>query len=125
TTVKSQPVPIDLAGSGSDQIFVNNNNRTFGFNPNGTGYNNTPDGLIINNFGKFAPSSFGNRLFVVNESSVAFYDNTITQTQQYQTGRIVTAPPTQLNSPDRAIVGFNTGSVIQYTESDSVVTNPS
>jgi hypothetical protein len=124
-TVRSQPIPFDLSGSGSEQVFVNNNNRTFGFNANGTGYNNTTDGLIITNYGKFAPSNYADKLFIVNESDVAFFDSTMTLTQQYQSGRIVTAPPTQLTGTPRAVVGFNTGTIIQYTESDSIVTNPS
>ena len=126
TMLRSQPVAFDLENTGFDQIFINNNYRTFGFNPDGSGYNGTPDGLIIPNFGKYAPANYDNMIFVVNENEVAFFDNTATVNQQYQTGKIINTPPTIVfTSPERAVVGFTNGAINQYSLTDSITSNPS
>ncbi len=126
TTGNSQPIAFDFGGSTADEIFVNNNNRMFGFNPDGSGYNNTPQGLIIPNFGKFAPANIGNLLLTVNDNDVGFFTNTLTPQQQYQTGRIISTDPTViLTGPDRAVIGFTNGTIGEYSIADSIISNPS
>ncbi|MCB0723447.1 MAG: hypothetical protein KDC73_01995 [Ignavibacteriae bacterium] len=121
STVNSQPVPIDITANGVDRVFINNNNRVFGFNADGTGYNSTPDGLIIPNYGKFIPLSFDNQIFVVNDSQVAFFDANMIQTQTFNTGRVATCPPVHINSTGpEAVVGFRNGTVSKYTPAGGV-----
>ncbi|MBS1516493.1 MAG: T9SS type A sorting domain-containing protein [Bacteroidetes bacterium] len=79
----AQPVAFDLTGNGSDEIFVNSLNKTYGYSANGNGLNG--DGLLLNDFGKFIPALIenGNTRYLVSlgSGSIGFLNNNYTLTQ--------------------------------------------
>ncbi|HEX2788075.1 MAG TPA: T9SS type A sorting domain-containing protein [Ignavibacteria bacterium] len=59
TTGNSQPIAFNFIGNNSDEIFVNNNYRTYGFNSIGNSLTASADGLIDTS-GKYIPALMTN-----------------------------------------------------------------
>ena len=59
TSGNSQAIAFNFTGNESDEIFVNSNNNTYGFNTNGSSnrYKLTATDLLINGFGKYIPAT--------------------------------------------------------------------
>ncbi len=112
----SQVIAFNFNSAGGDQIFVNSNNKTFGFKYDGTGI--TENGVLSSQYGKFIPSliSSGENKYIVclKDFGIEFIDNNLTSSQISWDNSPVSTSPFINNNLKNVYVGKSNGTITKY-----------
>jgi hypothetical protein len=111
----AQPIAFDLNGTGTDEIFANANNSTYGYNTDGSGYTN-PTGLLTTS-GKFIPAYSSanntNNVVIGGMNTIEFVNQAGTVISQNPLPDTLSAPLSPFNSFTAA--GLDNGVIVEYS----------
>jgi len=118
TSGNSQVIAFDYSGDGGEEIFVNSNNKVFGFKSNGNSVDsNFSNGLFLNNYGKYIPATNTtvnhNYLIALSETGIVFKNELGVNSFSLGSG-ITSCAPFSNESTDFVYIGKSNGQIIRY-----------
>lgn len=120
TGLYANPVAFKFTLQNSEDIFINTNGKTYGFNKDGNSISANPSGLLLENHGKYSPSVIFNQsnlepyIVSLNDSSIVFLSRTLNQNIiKFPANNIPSCSPLVIDTSNSIVTGFNTGLVNQ------------
>ncbi|MEO8666649.1 MAG: T9SS type A sorting domain-containing protein, partial [Ignavibacteria bacterium] len=115
----SQAIAFDFLGDEADEIFVNSNNKVYGYRGNGNPVDSlVSSGVILNGFGKYIPltnTTANHRYLIALRDTGIVFKNDLGQNEIFWSGGQASCPPFAKEETDFVYVGRSDGKIIRYT----------
>ena len=117
STGNSQAIAFDFIETSGEEIFVNSNNKVYGYKYDGTPI--TSDGILIGDYGKFIPAFVNadnlNYVAAVRDQGVIFKSQALGSVQYALNTPYISCPPFINKNNSFAYVGKSAGAIYRFS----------
>ncbi|MEP7146332.1 MAG: T9SS type A sorting domain-containing protein [bacterium] len=119
TSGNSQAIAFDFIGNEGEEIFVNSNNKVYGYTSSGSAVDSTvSSGLILNGFGKYIPTTnttINHKYIIALADTGIVFKNDLGQNEFFWSNAQSSCPPFSREETDFVYVGRSDGKIFKYT----------